>query len=112
MGSRLNNMMTAEGAAYIYTENYMNYMAMHMKFIREHVSTATVTLDPALVYKNMNDFTGLFLDMGYKKEIHQTLLQLNGFSNPNELTEEVEKILIPAVALIAQLNLLYQTSSS
>ena len=112
MGSKLNSMMVAEGAAYIYTEDYKNYMAMHMKFIREAPSTQKVTLDPAAVHKNMNDFTGLFMDMGYKKEFHSALLQLNGYTHPNELTEDVETLLVPAVALIAQLNLLYQTSSA
>jgi hypothetical protein len=110
MGTKLNQMMADAGKAPRYTDEYLTFMSSHFKFIREHQTTVKAELDKKLVHKNVNDFYGLFMDMGVRYEDHQLLLLINGYKDPFELTEEVETLLFPAGQLIDSLKLLFKTT--
>jgi hypothetical protein len=109
MGRRLNELCNDIGNADFFSENYLTYISTHMKFIREHATTSVMEIDEQLVHKNMNDFYGLFMDMGVRYEDHQLLMLINGFSDPMDLTAEVKTIVVPSGGLIDRLKLMYRT---
>lgn len=109
MGNRLNELCNDIGNAVYFSEGFLTYISTHLRFIREHGSTQVIDVDEQLVHKNMNDFYGLFMDMGIRYEDHQLLMLINGFLDPLDLTAAVKTFILPAGGLIDRLKLMYQT---
>lgn len=112
MGATLNQMMIDVGNDYTYEDNYITFFESHLKYLREAGSTVRITLDAPLVYKNRNDFYGLFQDMGFPMEDWNLYIRVNGFHHYTDLTEELTTLLIPSAQVIAGLKLLYRTSQT
>lgn len=109
MGAKLNELSRDIGNSVFFTTEFITYISSHLKFIREHSSTTVMELDKGLIHKNMNDFYGLFMDMGIRYEDHQLVMLINSFTDPFSLTEEVESILMPSGNLVDTLKTLFRT---
>jgi hypothetical protein len=109
MGAKLNDLGRNTGSSVYNNSAYMNYMSSHLKWLREHVTTDTILLDKTVVHKNLNDFIGLFIDLGIRYEDHLIMMLVNNYLDPFGLTEEVETLLVPNNQVIDQLKLIFRT---
>lgn len=111
MGKMLHDTMASVGSEFTYTESYRTYIESHLNYLRSQDEAFEVLLDKGQVYKHLNDFSSLFLEMGIPYEDHYVMLRMNGFTSITELTMDVEVLkVIPGQAL-ATLKQLFRTVS-
>lgn len=111
MSQALHSSMSDMGNDYTYSESYRTYIESHLTYLRELDESFEVVLDKGKVYKHLNDFASLFLDMGIRYEDHYTMLRLNGFTSNHELTLEVESLKMLPTQALTVLKQLYRTVS-
>lgn len=111
MSQVLHSSMANMGSEFTYTENYRTFIESHLDYLRSHEESLEVMVDKGQVYKHLNDFASLFLEMGIPYEDHYLMLRLNGYTSNAELTMEVETLnTIPTQAL-TMLKQLFRTVS-
>lgn len=110
MGSYLNALAQPDGTDVIHSEEYITFMGSHLNFLRNNPSTAQMQLDPIYVHKNLNDYPGLFMDMGIRYEDHLLMMMVNDIQDPLTLTEDVTTLLVPDSSLVDRLKMMFQTT--
>lgn len=111
MSKTLNEAMISTGSDFTYTETYRTYIESHLNYLREQEEAFDVPLDKKQVYKHLNDFTSLFLEMGIPYEDHYVMLRLNGFTSVTELTMDIETLKVIPGQVLATLKQLFRTVS-
>jgi hypothetical protein len=109
MGAKLNDLGRNTGSSVYNNSAYMNYISSHLKWLREHPTTGLIALDKKIIHKNLNDFIGLFIDIGIRYEDHLIMMLVNNYLDPFDLTEEVETLIVPNNQVVDQLKLIFRT---
>ena len=87
----------------LYDVAFRNIIESHLKYLREHLNTQSIRLDPHIEYEYAGDFYGLLQAMGYPHDIQWILMRVNGLHSPIDYTGELETILVPPDAVITML---------
>lgn len=111
MSTSLTNCMTVKTSNFTDEDGYRVYIESHLKYLREHPDTQLITLNQDSVYKNLYDFSSLFMDLGINIEDHWLVLRLNNYTSFKELTMEVIQLWLPPANVVNRLKQMYRTVS-
>ncbi len=87
----------------MYDVAFRNIIESHLKYLREHINTRVIYLDPQAEYLYTGDFYGLLQSMGYPHDIQWIIMRINWLHSTIDYTGELKAILIPPEAVITNL---------
>jgi hypothetical protein len=107
----VHSLMLPAGPAVFYTPEFRVMIESHLKYLREHPETQILNLNPHSVYKYEHDLFGLLGELNIPPQHHWIVMRVNGYTNPVDLVEGTETLLIPSLSAITSLLSVHNTSN-
>jgi hypothetical protein len=92
---KIDAKMINPGADIYYDKAFRDMLESHLPYLRTHVKTRTMQVDPqrALVYEG--DLFGYLLESHVDVQRHWVTMRTSGFFSPHDFTPETLELLIP-----------------
>lgn len=93
-------------------KGFVKFLHDHSDYVKNHESTTSIPLEPALSYKWKGDLFGLFNELGVSPNYYRIAMIINGLDSPSSWDGEIDLILIPNPSLIDDFLVTHTTRQS
>lgn len=107
----IHSLMRSSGPSVYYSEEFRRMIESHLLFLQTHPDTQQIALEPHMVYKYEHDLFGLLGELNVPPQYHWIIMRMNGFTNPIDLTQETEILLLPSLSVINNLQKVHSTTT-
>lgn len=107
----IHSLMRSSGPSVYYSAEFRRMIESHLLFLQTHPDNQLIALEPHMVYKYEHDLFGLLGELNVPPQYHWIIMRMNGFTNPIDLTQETETLLLPSLSLISNLQKVHSTTT-
>lgn len=101
---QIDSLLTDPGPQIYYDDAFRNVLEDYMGVLRVSSSTSAIAIDPKDAYKYEFDLFGLLRMNSIPDYIHWTVMRMNGFTSPLEITRDLQALLIPDTAMLEKIR--------
>jgi len=105
------NQLVPEGPPIYYTVEFKRVLEDHLDFIKQHSTTTSIAVNPALAFKHEYNLSGYLLAIDIPLKLHWLVMRLNGFFSDTDFIN-VAVLHIPSDRTVQQIKQLYESSHS
>ena len=107
----IDQLMSAPGPDVIYEEGFRLLIEDHMTYLREHVTTATLSVEGSMAYKYVGDLSGLLTHYQIPRFLHWIIMRMNNMTSNSDLLESTTSLIIPDQSTVSKLSSTYRTKN-